>query len=369
LKTEKEKYMRRVICLAEKGSGWVNPNPLVGALLFSGNHIIAEGFHHYFGGPHAEDDLFSKSGTFPDDSSLVINLEPCNHLGKTLPCAPLIVEKGIKHVIVGMSDPDPQVNGSGIDYLRLHGVNVEVGILEKECRLLNEVFIKFKSTGIPFVLLKWAMTLDGKIATVANASRWITGDLARKEVHLLRQRYSAIMVGVNTIIVDNPLLNTRLKSKNVKNPLKIIADTTCRIPVDSKVLTNDPHLTIVAVTGMADKEKIKTIERLGAHVLICPVKEGRVDLSFLMKSVSAMDIDSVMIEGGSTIAFSALKEGIVDKIIGFVAPKILGGATAPAPVGGSGIPFMEEAINIRDWKIRKMGGDLMIEGYIKRINN
>jgi len=366
LKSNKEKYMHRAIRLAEKGSGWVNPNPMVGALLFHDHQIHAVGFHHYFGGPHAEADLFSKAGKFPDDSTLVLNLEPCNHMGKTPPCAPLIVEKGIKHVIVGMPDPDPQVNGNGIAYLLQHGVDVEVGVLEKECRTLNEVFIKYKTTGLPFILLKWAMTLDGKIATVANASRWITGDMARKEVHRLRQRYSAVLVGVNTVISDNPLLNTLLKTKNVKHPLKIVADTTCRIPIDSKVLTNDPQLTIVAVTDKADKEKVKTIERMGAQVLVCPVKDGRVDLSFLMQSVAAMGIDSVMIEGGSTIAFSALNEGIVDKVIGFVALKILGGEAAPAPVGGIGIPNMDDAINVSDWKIRKMGNDLMIEGYIQK---
>lgn len=358
--------MRRAIRLAEMGSGWVNPNPMVGALLIHDHKILAEGYHHYFGGPHAEADLFSKPGTFPEDAVLVINLEPCNHTGKTPPCAPLIVEKGIKHIIIGMTDPDPQVNGNGLLYLRERGVDVEVGILEEECRALNEVFIKYKTTGLPFVLLKWAMTLDGKIATVDNASRWITGEMARREVHKLRQRHSAVMAGVNTIIADNPMLNTRLKTKNVKHPLKIVTDTACRIPLDSKVLANDPQLTLLAVTGMADKGKMKTLERMGAQVLICPVKEGHVDLSFLMRSVAAMGIDSVMIEGGSTLAFSALKEGIVDKVIGFVAPKILGGASAPAPVGGSGIQGMDKAIHIRDWKIRKIGNDLMIEGYIKK---
>jgi len=365
LRTQKEKFMRRAISLAEKGAGWVNPNPMVGALLISDNQIIAEGFHHYFGGPHAEVDLLSGSGRIPEDASMVINLEPCSHLGKTPPCVPLIVEKGIKHVIIGMADPDSQVNGNGIAYLRQHGVVVETGILEKECRTLNEHFIKFKTTGLPFVLLKWAMTLDGKIATVANASRWITGEQARKEVHLMRQRYSAIMVGVNTVIADDPLLNIRLRTMNVKHPLKIVADTTCRIPLESRVLTNDPQLTIVATSEKAENGRIKAIERTGAQVIICPVKDGRVDLSFLMQSVATMGIDSVMIEGGSTISFSALNEGIVDKVIGFVAPKLLGGEAAPAPVGGNGISSMDDAINIRDWKTRKLGNDLMIVGYIK----
>ena len=358
--------MRRAIRLAEKGSGWVSPNPMVGALLVDDHRVIAEGFHHTFGAPHAEADLFSNSGAFSGDPTLYINLEPCNHQGKTPPCAPLIVEKGIKKVIIGMSDPDPRVDGMGIAYLRQHGVDVEVGILEKECREMNEVFIKFVGSGLPFVVLKWAMTMDGKIATVSNASRWITGDKARNKVHRLRQQYSAIMVGVNTIITDDPLLNTRLKMNPVKHPLKIIADSTCRIPVDSRVLTNDPQLTILAVSEMAEKDKVRTIERMGAQVMVCPMKEGHIDLSYLMRSVGAMGIDSVMIEGGSALAFSALKEGIVDKVIGFIAPKILGGISAPVPVGGAGIPDMENAINVSNWKCRKMGDDLMVEGYLKK---
>jgi diaminohydroxyphosphoribosylaminopyrimidine deaminase/5-amino-6-(5-phosphoribosylamino)uracil reductase len=356
--------MRRAIRLAEKGAGRVNPNPMVGAVLVSDGRVLAEGYHHGYGKPHAEAELLSAINEVPENAILFVNLEPCNHQGKTPPCAPLIVEKGIKKVVVGIQDPDPLVNGKGIAFLKEKGVDVEVGILGDACSRLNESFIKYNTTGMPFVVLKWAMTLDGKIATVENASRWITGVDAREEVHRMRQRVTAVMVGVNTVIADDPLLNTRLRIREVSHPIKVITDTRCRIPLESKVLTNDPQLTILAVTDLADKIKIKEVERLGAQVVVCPVKYGRVDLNFLMKSMAAMGIGSVMLEGGSTLTFSMLRDKLVDKIVGFVAPKILGGSTAPSPVGGEGIAAMENAIEIREWKCRRAGKDLVIEGYI-----
>jgi diaminohydroxyphosphoribosylaminopyrimidine deaminase/5-amino-6-(5-phosphoribosylamino)uracil reductase len=209
------------------------------------------------------------------------------------------------------------------------------------------------------------MTLDGKIATVTNASRWITGDKSRKIVHRLRQQLSSVMVGVNTVITDDPLLNIRMKGE-WKNPLKIIADTHLRIPMTAKVLTNDPQLTLIATTGLADRTKQKEMERMGIQVLVCPVKENRVDLVFLMKSLGIMGIDSVLLEGGSTLAFSALKEGIVDKVTSFIAPKILGGSIAPTPVGGDGIEQMEDAIVLTNLNVKKVGEDLMVEAMVKK---
>ena len=235
--------------------------------------------------------------------------------------------------------------------------------MESQVREMNEAFIKYISTQRPFVLLKSAMTLDGKIATVTNASRWITGEASRKMVHLLRQQLSAVMVGVNTVLFDDPLLNIRMKG-TWKNPLKVIADTHGRISTEAKLLSNDPQLTIIATTGLADPQKIKQIERMGAQVLICPVKNSVVDLSFVMQSLGKMGVDSIMIEGGSTLAFSALQEGIVDKMITFIAPKILGGVNAPTSVGGNGIETMEDAINLKNMRTRKVGQDLMIEAWV-----
>jgi len=357
--------MQRVLRLARKGAGWVNPNPMVGALVVKDCQIIGEGYHARFGGPHAEVAAIADAMAPVEGASLVVNLEPCIHHGKTPPCAPLIVEKGIRHVIVGMKDPNPLVNGQGIDYLRKHGIEVETGILEEECKALNEVFIHFITTGLPFVTLKWAMTLDGKTGTVTGASRWISGEAARRRVHRYRQELSAVMTGINTVITDDPLLNTRLGGRKVHHPLKIIADTHGRIPPDAQVLKHDPQLTIVATTELAGREKRRTIERLGAQVLLCPLKDGRVDLEYLMHSLGTMGVDSILIEGGSSLAASALKDGIVNKVVAVIAPKILGGEIAPTPVGGEGITDPGTAIPVHRWKFRKIGNDLMIEGTIK----
>ena len=235
--------------------------------------------------------------------------------------------------------------------------------MEHQVKQMNEIFIKYITTKQPFVVLKTAMTLDGKIATVTNASRWITGEKSRNVVHLLRQQLGAVMVGVNTILFDDPLLNIRLKG-TWKNPLKVIMDTHGRIPTESQILKNDPQLTIIATTELADPQKLKQIERLGAQTLICPVKDNRVDLGFVIQSLGAMGIDSIMIEGGSTLAYSALMEKKVDKVISFIAPKILGGENAPTPVGGAGIEKMEDAITLSNLKTSKVGADIMIEGYI-----
>ncbi|MFZ4520596.1 MAG: bifunctional diaminohydroxyphosphoribosylaminopyrimidine deaminase/5-amino-6-(5-phosphoribosylamino)uracil reductase RibD [Bacteroidales bacterium] len=358
------RYMKRAISLAKRGAGWVNPNPMVGAVLVKDDVIIGEGFHEFFGGDHAEvKALKNVPEQSAAGSTLYVTLEPCSHHGKTPPCANLIAEKKISRVVVGMADPNPRVNGQGIALLQSAGINVEVGLMEPQIRELNEVFIKYILTNRPFVVLKTAMTLDGKIATVTNASRWITGEASRKKVHLLRQGLSAVMVGVDTIISDDPLLNIRLKG-SWKNPLKVIADTHGRISADAKIFTNDPQLTLLATTNLADPQKTKQIERLGAQIVVCPLKNGRVDLGFLVNSLGAMGIDSVMIEGGSTLAFAALQEGMVDKVITFIAPKILGGATAPTAVGGTGISKMEDAINLRNLRMKKIGSDLMLEGWI-----
>lgn len=365
------KYMKRAIALARKGAGWVNPNPMVGAVLVNNGRIIGEGFHEYYGGPHAEVNAIASviehDASLIPGSSLYVTLEPCFHHGKTPPCVDLIIEKQISRVVIGMTDPNPLVHGKGIAKLKENGVSIGYGILEPEIRRMNEVFNKYILQGIPFVVLKSAMTLDGKIATVTNASRWITCEASRKIVHQLRQQLSSIMVGVNTILTDDPMLNIRLKGQ-WKNPLKVIADTRLRIPVEAKVLTNDPQLTLIATTSLADKNKHKDIERLGAQVLVCPVKDEKVDLRYLMVSLSTMGIDSVLIEGGSTLAFSALNEGIVDKIISFIAPKILGGAVAPTPVGGVGIELMEDAITLTDMRIKRVGEDLMVEAMVQKNN-
>ncbi|MCX6282827.1 MAG: bifunctional diaminohydroxyphosphoribosylaminopyrimidine deaminase/5-amino-6-(5-phosphoribosylamino)uracil reductase RibD [Bacteroidetes bacterium] len=359
-----KKYMRRALSLAARGAGFVCPNPLVGAVVVKDGEIVGEGWHELFGGPHAEVNAIARAGEQARGADLYVNLEPCNHQGKTPPCTELIIRSGINKVVIGMKDPNPLVNGQGSSLLRQNGIEVHTGIMEKESRKLNEVFIKFITTHLPFVTFKYAMTIDGKIATVDNASRWITGEESRKIVHRLRSSISAVMVGVDTVIFDDPLLNIRLPGKRKISPLKVITDSQLRMPLEAKVLVNDPQLCLIATTEKADIKKILEIRRRGSQVLVCPAKDNRVDLPFLFEQLGKMDIAGVLLEGGSTLAFSALEEGLVDKVIAFVAPKILGGATAPTPVGGMGIPGMEGAINLRDLKVRKVGEDLMIEGYM-----
>lgn len=380
--TTDQKYMTRALALARLGGGWVNPNPMVGALLVAAGRIIGEGYHEYFGGPHAE--VNAIASVKPEDEKLIgeatlyVTLEPCSHHGKTPPCTDLIIRHGIVRVVAAMPDPNPVVNGKGFSLLQAAGVEVVTGCLENQAVKLNEVFIKYVTTGKPFVVLKSAMTLDGKIATVTNASRWITGTLSRKFVHRMRQELSAVMVGADTVIFDNPLLNIRLprkKSKPLvpddglvrpawKNPLKIVTDTRGRIPTDARIFTNDPQLTIIATTSLADKKKLKEIERTGAQVVVCPQKNNMVDLEYLVSSLGTMGVDSMMIEGGSKLAFSALRAGIVDKVMNFIAPRILGGDTAPTPVGGAGIETMEEAIRLKNLTTRKIGEDILVEGYL-----
>jgi diaminohydroxyphosphoribosylaminopyrimidine deaminase / 5-amino-6-(5-phosphoribosylamino)uracil reductase len=359
------KYMKRAISLARKGKGWVNPNPLVGAVLVKNGRIIGEGFHEYFGGPHAEVKAISDAKDGAEGSVLYVTLEPCSHHGKTPPCTDLIIKSRIREVFIGMPDPNPLVNGKGIQLLTENGIKVSSGVCESEIRTMNESFIKFITSGKPFCVLKTAMTLDGKIATVSGESRWISGERSRAFTHEMRQQYSAIMAGINTIEKDDPLLNTRRRGKK-KDPLKVIIDSSARISLESQVLANEPQLTLVAVTSKADKTKLKEIERLGAQVLVCPSKGEKVDLDYLMGSLGTMGIDSLLLEGGSTLAFSALNAGIVDKVVSFISPKIVGGSLAPTPVGGEGIAKLKNAIPLHDISFRRMGGDIMIQGYVNK---
>jgi diaminohydroxyphosphoribosylaminopyrimidine deaminase / 5-amino-6-(5-phosphoribosylamino)uracil reductase len=359
-----KKWMARAIRLADKGRGWVNPNPLVGAILIKNGNSIGEGYHAFFGGPHAEVNAISNSSEAVKGSTLVVTFEPCIHQGKTPPCAPLIVEKGITEVIVGMKDPNPLVNGKGIDYLLSHGVKVLSGVMENEVKQQNEIFLKFITTHVPFCILKTAMTLDGKIATSTGESKWISGERSRKSVHDLRHQVSALMVGINTILKDDPALNVRREGKKNRDPLKVILDSTGKIPITANVLTHEPQLTLVATSLEMPKEKRKELERLGAQVVVCPAVNKKVDLRFLLQMLGEMDIDSILIEGGSTVAFSALKQGIVDKFIGFIAPKIVGGVDAPAAVGGEGFPALSDALMLHRLKMKRMGDDIYVEGYL-----
>ena len=359
-------YMTRALELARLGVGYTNPNPMVGAVIVKENKIIGEGFHENYGGPHAEINAFESATEDVSGSTMYVTLEPCSHYGKTPPCAHALVEKGIKRVVVAMEDPNPRVAGKGIQILQDNGIEVSVGMMEPEARKLNEIFIKYITTNLPFCILKTAMTLDGKIATTGGDSKWISAEDSRSYVHKLRHQVSAIMVGIGTILADNPMLTTRLDTVPGKNPIRIIVDTRGRIPLEANVLRVDEQTkTILVTTELAPREKLAHLESTGIKVLLTPLKNNQVDLNHLMTSLGEQKIDSILLEGGSTLNYSALSEGIVDKIISFIAPKIIGGAQAKTPVGGQGRSLMKDAFLIKDMNITRFGEDIMVEGYLR----
>lgn len=357
--------MKRAIELSKNGYGTVNPNPLVGAVIVNDGKIIGEGFHEYFGGPHAEINAINNTNGETKNTSLFVTLEPCSHFGKTPSCSEEIIRRKFAKVIVGCIDPNPLIAGKGIEMMRNAGIEVKTGVLENEIKKLNEVFFKFIVKKLPFVVMKTAMSLDGKIATKIGNSKWISGEQSRTIVHELRNQYSGIMVGINTIIKDDPLLNIRNITGKTKNPIRIIIDSTARIPLETKVL-NTPEIsqTIVAVTDKAPLKKINQIKQHGNHVIICQQTNKRVDLKNLMQELAKRNIDSILLEGGGTLNYEALKHGIIDKVIAFIAPKIIGGKNALTPVEGEGISQLNNAIELNNMKIIQSGQDIMIEAYL-----
>lgn len=360
-------YMKQAMELAKKGVGFVNPNPLVGAVIIKDNIIIGRGWHEYFGGPHAEINAIKNAHENVEGATLYVTLEPCSHYGKTPPCSLEIIRQKFSRVVIGCVDPNPLVAGSGIEMIRNAGIEVQSGILEAESKGINEVFFKFIRTRMPFVVMKIAMSLDGKIATSTGDSKWISCEESRKAVHKLRNQYSGILVGVNTVIKDNPLLNTRNISGNTRNPIRIVVDSTARIPLGAKII-NTPEIaqSIIAVTDKAPAGKLIQLQKKGAQVIVCPTQNSRVDLKFLMLELAKQNIDGILLEGGGTLNFEALRQGIVDKVTAFIAPKILGGDRALTPVEGAGISLVANAVELENLKTVQCGQDIMLEGYLKR---
>ncbi|KUK64729.1 MAG: Riboflavin biosynthesis protein RibD [Desulfotomaculum sp. 46_80] len=361
-------YMGRALELARLGRGKTSPNPMVGAVVVKDGQVAGEGYHHKAGSPHAEIIALDNAGEKAKGATLYVNLEPCSHYGRTGPCANAVVEAGISRVVIAMSDPNPLVCGKGISYLEQRNVEVATGVLEDEALLLNEVFIKYITTGRPFVILKAAMSLDGKIAAHTGDSRWVTGPEARSRVHVLRSLYDAVLVGINTVLADDPLLTVRLPDEKGRNPIRIVVDSVARIPVNSLVLSQLAEApTIIVTTGSAGAQKIARLKKTGAEVLVVPGDGPRVDLKWLMAELARQEITSVMIEGGGEINASALESGLVDKIIWFIAPKIVGGRLSPSPVGGSGVSLMAETRQIENLTVTRFGEDICLEGYLKKL--
>ena len=364
------KYMRRALALAARARGRTSPNPLVGAVIVQGGEVVGEGYHQAAGEAHAEVHVINHAGAAVRGGTLYVTLEPCAHYGRTPPCTEAIIRSGIAQVFAAHVDPNPRVGGKGIQELEEAGVRVHVGLCETEALRLNEIFIKYIRTNQPFVILKSAMSLDGKIATVTGESQWISSEASRLRGHEIRDAVDAILVGVNTVINDDPSLTTRLPGRDGKDPARIIVDSECRTPPRARVLNPDSNgYAIVATTRRASEERIARLEAMGAKVLVIEEEENRVCLSSLVQVLGCQRITSVLIEGGAEVNASALKAGIVDKVMFFIAPKIIGGTDAPSPIGGEGIQRLAEAHELRDVAIKSIDGDILIEGYLGRVAN
>ena len=365
---KKEEYMRRALELARKGEGHTSPNPMVGCVVVKDGRIISEGYHEKYGEFHAERNALTRCTEDTAGADLYVTLEPCCHQGKTPPCTDIIIEKKIARVFVGSMDSNPLVAGKGVQILRDHGIYVETGILDAECRKLNEVFYHYIATKTPFVVMKYAMTLDGKIACATGDSKWVTGEIARTQVHRMRGRYRGIMVGIGTVLADDPMLNCRVEGG--VDPVRIICDSNLHIPTESQIVKTASDIeTIVACSQEAleserKQEKIRRLKEAGIQIIGTEGAHG-VNLVELMKKLGGQNIDSILLEGGGTLNASALEDGIVNKVYAYIAGKLIGGMDARTPVEGMGIDRMADAITLQNMEIEKLGDDFCIVGYVK----
>lgn len=371
-----EDYMRQVIALAKKGEGQVSPNPMVGCLVVKDGKVIASGYHERYGGFHAERNALQNCRENTEGAELYVNLEPCCHYGKTPPCTEIIIEKKIKKVYVGCLDSNPKVAGKGVEILREQGILVETGILEQECRALNEVFFHYMEHHMPFLAMKYAMTLDGKIACENGDSKWVTGEEARAYVQCLRNRYRGIMAGIQTVLADDPMLNCRMEGG--RSPVRIICDSRLRIPLDSQIVKTAAQIETIVAWNRERAEKDKgqgTLDEIlrelaGRGVILMDVparkRDGilQLDLGCLMQKLAERGIDSILLEGGGTLNASILREGLAQRIYAFVAPKLVAGAKAKSPVEGVGISRMRDAVLLQETETTMYGKDICITGRI-----
>ena len=358
-----EFYMKRAIELAQKGCGRTSPNPMVGAVIVKDGRMIGEGWHHKYGDLHAERDALKNCTEDPKGASVYVTLEPCCHHGKQPPCTDALIAAGISRVIVGSGDPNPLVAGKGIRILREHGIEVTEHVCEEECRDFNDVFFHYITTGLPFTAMKYAMTLDGKIACYTGKSRWVTGQCAREHVHTLRNRYRGIMAGINTVLADDPLLTCRLPGG--RSPVRIIPDSQLRIPLSSQIVKTAREYETVVACCTQDPALVKPLEDAGITVLFCPDElSGKVSIPALMKLLGERGIDSILLEGGAQLNWSVLQAGYVQKVYAYVAPKLFGGEGAKSPVGGQGFPSPDMAVRLEHLKTSRLGEDFLIEGRV-----
>ena len=404
--------MQMVLELARRGEGKVSPNPMVGCVVVKEGRVIATGYHEAYGGYHAERNALLHCTEDPTGAELYVNLEPCCHYGKTPPCTEIILEKKIKKVYVGCLDSNPKVAGKGIEILREHGVSVETGILEQECRALNEVFFHYMEQKMPFVAMKYAMTLDGKIACETGDSKWVTEAETRGYVQRLRNRYRGIMAGIGTVLADDPMLNCRLKGG--RNPVRIICDARLRIPWDSQIVATAKEIETIIVWNYRAAEQFYSMDKDAEHpkdekqrqehtketqrrdhkayqripdrltetmvyleskgitLLENPLKSGttvpQLDLKVLFAQLAARGIDSILLEGGGTLNASALRENLVQRVYAFIAPKLVAGANAKTPVEGEGISYMKDAVKLEHIQVSLFGVDICVSGRVGEEN-
>lgn len=399
-----EQYMKRALELAKRGIGYTSPNPMVGAVIVKDGEIIGEGWHERYGDLHAERNALKNCKGSPQGADMYVTLEPCCHYGKQPPCVEAVIEAGIKRVFVGSKDPNPLVAGKGVKILREHGIEVVEDVLKDECDRLNEVFFYYIQTKHPYVVMKYAMTMDGKIATYSGLSKWITGEKAREHVQNLRHRYKAIMVGIGTVLADDPLLTCRIEGG--VNPIRIICDSRLRIPLDSQIVktaievptivaTSDKYQSLKCVNSKVDEEfekesedvaskadfdevkntykdmqdykfmqKISQLENAGIEILYISEKDGHIDLNDLMAKLGEKNIDSTLLEGGGTLNWSALESSIVNKVLAYVAPKLFGGSNAKTPIEGPGTDSPANAVMLKNSTVTRLGDDILIESDV-----
>lgn len=353
-------YMRQAVALARRGTGWTAPNPLVGAVVVKDGKVIGRGYHARCGGLHAERAALADCTVSPRGATMYVTLEPCCHQGRQPPCTDAILAAGIARVVVGSDDPNPLVAGKGLEILRRGGVEVVSGVLREACDALNPVFFHFIRTKRPYVVMKYAMTMDGKIATRTGASRWITGEAARRRVHRDRHRYTAIMAGVGTVLADDPMLNCRIKGG--KNPVRIICDTHLRTPLTSQIVRTAGEIPTILAT-CAEPSLYGPYLDAHCQVWTLPERDGHVDLDALMDRLGSGGIDSVLLEGGGTLNWAALESGIVQRVQAYVAPKLFGG-DAKSPVEGQGVALPDQAVALKNTRISRVGEDILLESEV-----
>jgi diaminohydroxyphosphoribosylaminopyrimidine deaminase / 5-amino-6-(5-phosphoribosylamino)uracil reductase len=364
LSPEDLRWMGRALELAARGEGRTSPNPVVGAVVVAAGRAVGEGFHSRAGGVHAEAEALAQAGVLARGATLYVTLEPCNHTGRTPPCVEAIKKAGVRRVVIGPRDPNPRVPGGGAGELAATGIEVALGCREGEALALNRVFFTVARRSRPHVTLKWAATLDGATADAKRSSRWITGPEARLEAHRLRSLADAVVVGIGTALADDPALDVRIGSPWPREPFRVVVDSHARLPLTARLIgAGMPERALIAATDAADSERLGALEARGVTVLRCKSHEGRVEVGDLVARLGALDVSEILVEGGGQLAWAFLEAGLVDRVVAFVAPMLLGGGGAPRAVGGTGL-LLPEAMRAEIVSVRQVGADWMTEATI-----